>query len=135
MRIASETFALTSNSQTVTFSVPYNNVKKLKIARLLYKTASSGNYVMIVTISGWNSDHTLNVSGKSIPYCYLQNLPRTTLTEVDYEASNDRWDVVQASPVQLHTVHVGLYINGSFTNTDITELNPVYIEFTFEVDE
>lgn len=133
MREICETFRIESSRTQISFSEKYKKVHKMKIEKLVYKTASSGNYNMIVILGGWCS-HRYNVNGTTF-YTYLQNLPRVTLAEVDYEAPNDHWDEIKAIPSDLSTTNLEIYINGDSTNTDIDNSNPVYIEFKLLIDE
>lgn len=132
MRIVGETFRFESNRCQITFSEKYSKVKKLKVDRFMYNTASASNYNMVVRVAGWDS-HKYNATGTT--YTFLQTLPRTTLTEVDYESQEAHWDEVKDIPQDLSTTQIELYINGSSTNTDITSLNPCYIEFKLWLEE
>ena len=127
MHIINETFKIESARSQIEFSTKFSHAKWLKVNKLTYNTASANNYNMIIIVSGW-TDHRYNPTGQ--PYTYLQNLPRTTLTEVDYEAHVDHWDVKKSSSEYLGIVGLECYINGDSTDTDISPVNPLYIEFS-----
>lgn len=129
--IKHETFKITSSRSQISFRGKYNNVSRLKINKLVYATASANNYNMIICVSGWKSAY-YNPTGQE--YTFLQNLPRTSLAEVDYEAHVDHWDVVQPS-TRLLTVDLECYVNGDSTNNDISPSNPLYIEFAIMLNE
>ena len=123
MVVKAQTFKLESNRSQITFTQK-GRANNMKINRLLYKTASSSNFVMLIIISGWSNGRTYN----DIEYSRIQSLPRTTLTELDYESdSNNKWDIVK-QPTEIGTHIIELYINGDTTNGDITIGNPCVID-------
>jgi len=133
MKLVAETFRIESNRSQIQFSERYSKVKKIKVDRFSYKTASASNYNMLVILSGW-TPHRYNVSNGTQFYTFMASLPRSTLTEVDYSASEDHWDAIK-EPSDLSTATIELFINGSSTNTDISNSNPVYIEFKLWIEE
>ena len=134
MRLVTEFFTVTSNRTQITFSEKYKNVRKMKVHQLSYKTASTGNHSLLVIVSGWAS-HRYNTSNGTIYGTFRQILPRATLTEIDYESPEDRWDEERNTPTDLGVCTLELYINGDSTNADITALNPVYIEFKLWLED
>jgi hypothetical protein len=124
-----ETFRIESSKVQITFRKK-GQASKMRINRLIYKTASLSNYVMLVIMSGWIGQSQYNGQ----PYSRLQSLPRTTLTEVDYEANDsNNWDVIKDGTISTHILEC--LINADSSNTDISSGNPLYIELSYWMDE
>lgn len=87
---------------------------------------------MIVILQGW-ADHRYVPNGNN--YTFLSIMPRVTLTEVDYFSLGDRWDAEKKKPCDLSTARLECYINGESTNNDISQSNPIYIEFSLLLAE
>ncbi len=126
--VFSETFRLTTNKSQLVFRTKMDNAKRLRVARVIYTTASTSNYFLFIILSHWHRDSTFN----GAPYTKLLTLPRTTLTEYDYEAYPNEWHVEIPSGGQVGNNKLEIYINNDPSNTDISPSNPVYIEFQYE---
>lgn len=135
MKIVRETFRLESAKSQINLSKPYSCVYKLRISQFIYKTASIGNYVMLIIVNGFN-DHKYNDNGKTIMITKLKIMPRVSLVEIDNEyTDNDGWDCIKNRPAPINSFLCELVINNDYSITDISPSNPCYLEFTFEVDD
>lgn len=126
--VYSETFRITSNKSQLTFLNKLNDAKRLRISRLIYTTATTNNYFILLILSDWLRNSTYN----STPYTKLITFPRTTLTEFDYENYPTEWHVEFESGHQVGINTLECYINNDPSNDDISDSNPLYIEIEYQ---
>ena len=134
-KIVRETFVLESCKNQINLSQPYSYVKKLRISRLLYKTASVGNYILLIIVSGFHEQHKYNHNNRTTTYTKLMILPRVSAVEIDYECESDIWDCTKDRPTPINSFMCELVINNDYSITDISPSNPIYIEFEMELND
>lgn len=118
---------LTSNYSEVTFRDKVY-AKRLKINQVIYETVSSGNYFMLIIISGWCKDFSYN----NTPYTKNIILPRTSGVGINYEAVPNSWDIEFNESRNISTQRIEVYINNDPSISDIDASNPVYLEILYE---
>ena len=126
------TLKLTSPSQQVNLPVKLENVSKLRLTAIRYVTGSANQSYMLINFRGWN-ENSWYFDGVQIKQ-YTRNFILSPVSgQMCFYANYDvnAWDVVKNYKSEVSNFQVDLLIDGEY-NTDITSLNPVYIELYAE---
>ena len=83
---------LTSPISNISLPEKINNIKKLRVNKIRYVTASLGNRYMIINIKGWNDNAWLFNGVQVLPMTSFLILPPTTNTLAYYENTNPSFD-------------------------------------------
>lgn len=120
-------FKLTSNYTDISLPYPID-CKKAKLKMLYFTTGSSGNQLLLVNVSGYNTN--VYFDGTKLIKCFKAiPLPSSTATPVVYDGtSNSDFDVIRtdSTAVQTNKLTIELIIDGTYK--DVTSLNPAYVE-------
>lgn len=130
-----ELLKITSCQQNMQLSEPWHNISKMKILKMRYVTASASQSLMIIQITGFNNKKYTQppVSGIQPPMiAYSECLPLLPVTAscVIYDGQNGPY-LYSDTPLDLRNINITIYIDGALS-TDITNLNPVFIEILAE---
>lgn len=123
-----ELFRLTKNVSNIQFNVK-GRFTKLRTTRLIYTTASADNYNLMMSLSGWETDHYYD--GRN--FTKIFTLPRNSGLPLDYVNTFDNlFDFTLETPREISNHVLTVYINNDPSITDISSGNPLYIEFEYE---
>lgn len=128
-----ETFIITSPYSTLNFSQRYDNVLGLSIERMIYVTASSNNYCLLINLSGFISEHRFVTKNSSNPYTKMILIGTASGTEVDYEKYPNEIDIITdyggtISSNSLELTITGIGDNIGANSNDINVNNPLFLE-------
>jgi len=125
----SYTFRLTSSMTKINLPQPILGQKRLKVKFLRYVTGSSGNRMMLIKISQFNSNYYYDGS-EIIRYAKAIALPPSTTTPVIYENTMTEPDVEIVERTEkngISTVTIEVLIDGVYSS-DININNPLILE-------
>ena len=128
-------FKLENTQNNVDTHETIENVKGIKIISCRYKTANTNNEILLVNIEGFNGGNMYVYKSGNItitrPYTKLIMLSDLNSALSIWEApSTLEYDVLVQRTVDVKHLKIDLLINAEYTS-DITSLNPLYIEIDF----
>ena len=127
-------FKLISSSSLVSLSEPVSNITKMKVKGLRYTTASLGNEIMTIDITGFSNTKYVDGSGKTYKCTKVIYLPAYDDTFCHYvnESQTNYFDAINKEPIRsLASFQINILINGAFSS-DISSTNPLYLELYCE---
>jgi hypothetical protein len=129
-------FIITSNISRINFNVQSDSCKKLKVSKVAYTTASVNNDDIMIYLSGFtpNVNTYTNTSGSNYNYLSKIDLRHSALAEVRYfNYDTNNWDIDDGEKRIIASHQLCCLINNDSSIQDISDSNPLVIEFTYQI--
>lgn len=127
---------MTTNTQTINLKQSYN-VSKFRISMIRFNTNQIGARVLYIKCDHGLSQHPLSDPDADISE-YTKIFPMYSGIDLDilYVNDTDSYDAVFSVPQQISQIKVEALINGNFSDSQISALNPIRfeIEIVYEKD-
>jgi hypothetical protein len=120
---------ITSAQTQINLPFPIDNVSKMKVKKIRYTTASSGNEYLLVKISGWADNIFIDKTTGMLHYYTVFMGLDTSLGSMQYaENPFTIYDIEKETPFKINSFNIEILINGQWA-VDISTVNPLYVEF------
>jgi len=108
---------------------PLNNIKSLKIKKVLYRFTTLNQHVLSIRVNGFI--HGQNFDGIQPLNEYTLNLFNDgNLNALNYINNDGVADYFSRSPVGYSTISIQILVDGEYL-VDVTQSNPILIELSF----
>jgi hypothetical protein len=123
-------FKLTSAITDINLPTKILQINKMKISGLTYKTGGSSLSNMMIRIRNFDKKIYFDGTDK-IYYTKFFTLPETIDNIVFYENTDFSFDFIDKNNIDITTLSIEIYINGTIGSSYVNASYPVFIELSF----
>jgi hypothetical protein len=120
-------FKLVSADNQIAFPTLNDNIRKIKIKKLMYRVINQNQQTFNIKILGLDDNKHYFGDGTTENYTLMIYNVNGINTLVNYVNDSTNWDIYYEYGNIITTLYLQVYINGVLT-PDITVSNPLYIE-------
>lgn len=126
-------FTMTSNSSVINFKKPLK-VNKFRVSMIRFITNNIGARFLLIKCDNGLSQHPIDIVGVS-EYTKIQVMYSGTGLDVLYTNDTNMFDSSFTTPKEISQMTMLALINGSYTDAQISALNPLQVEIEIDYDE